>query len=284
MTSGGYGAQAVYWYCAPMSDRVFPALLKYWRGRSGLSQLGLALTADVSARHVSYLETGRAQPSEAMVLRLMAALDVPLRHQNDALIAAGFAGRFAEGAMDGLPEAVQSAIDRMLRQQEPFPMTVLAPDYTILQHNAAAGRAFAQFVAEPARLSTDSVDMFALILDPALAKRFVRDWPVVARQMLMRLQREISRTGDPRLVDLLDRAMRYPDVDAAWRYPDEDPQTYSTMEVWLEKGEVTLGFFTTLTAFSAPCNVLLDELRLESYFPLDDKTRRFCEQMAVDVG
>lgn len=276
--------RAVSCYGAPMADRMFSALLKYWRGRRGLSQLDLALSADVSARHVSYLETGRAQPSEAMVLRLMAALDVPLRHQNDALIAAGFAGRFPEGALDKLPEAVQAAIDRMLRQQEPYPMTVLAADYTILQHNVAAARLFAQFVADPARLNTAAIDMFALILDPALAKPFVRGWRIVARQMLMRLQREISRTGDRRLVTLLDRAMRYPDVDAAWRYPDDDPQTYSTMEVWLEKDETTFGFMTTLTAFSAPCNVLLDELRLESYFPLDDKTRLFCDLMAVDKG
>ena len=86
-----------------MSDRLFAALLKYWRGRSGLSQLDLALAADVSSRHVSYLETGRAQPSQAMVLRLFSTLGVPLRHQNEALAAAGFARRFAEPALAELP-------------------------------------------------------------------------------------------------------------------------------------------------------------------------------------
>lgn len=215
-----------------------------------------------------------------MVLRLMEALGVPLRHQNDALIAAGFAGRFPEVALDGLPEAVQSAINRMLLQQEPYPMAVMAADYTVLQHNAAAGRIFAQFVAVPERLTAGPVDMFTLILDPALGRTFVRDWQMIARRMLIRLQREISRTGDGRLVALLDRVLKFPGVDTLLRHPDEEPQSYSTMEIWLEREDMVLGFLTTLTAFSAPCNMLLDELRLESYFPLDEKTRLLCEQMA----
>lgn len=269
-------------YRGPMANRVFPALLKYWRGRSGLSQLDLALAADVSSRHLSYLETGRAQPSKSMVLRLMATLNVPLRHQNDALIAAGFAARFPEAAMDSLPDAVQSAMDRMLQQQEPFPMTVLAADYRILRHNAAAQRVFGQFTADPQRLATQPLDMFALILDPAFGKPFVQEWHKVARHMLMRLQRELSRTGDVRLALLLDRAMKYPDVEASWRYPDDDAKSYSTLEVWLRRDDLTLGFMTTLTAFSSPGNVLLDELRLESYFPLNDATRLACERLAAE--
>ncbi|QWG21984.1 helix-turn-helix transcriptional regulator [Bradyrhizobium sediminis] len=265
-----------------MANRVFPALLKYWRGRSGLSQLDLALAANVSSRHLSYLETGRAQPSESMVLRLMAALNVPLRHRNDALIAAGFAVHFPEAALEALADAVQSAISRMLQQQEPFPMTVLAADYRILQYNAAAQRVFGQFMAEPRLLAAQPLDMFALILDPALGKPFVREWSKVARHMLMRLQREVSRTGDVRLASLLDRAMRYPEVESSWRYPDDNAETYSTLEVWLQRGDLTLGFMTTLTAFSAPGNVLLDELRLESYFPLNAETRVACERLASD--
>lgn len=268
-------------YCGAMINRIFPALLKYWRGRSGLSQLDLALAADVSVRHLSCLETGRAQPSESMVLRLLATLNVPLRHQNDALIAAGFAAHFLDPALDSLPDAVQSAMDRMLQQQEPFPMTVLAADYKILQHNAAARRVFGQFTANPQLLSPQSVDMFALILDPALGKPFVRDWHTVARHMLTRLQRELSRSGDVRLASLLDRAMQYPGVESSWRYPDEDAKTYSTLEVWLQRDGLTLGFMTTLTAFSSPGNVLLDELRLESYFPLNEATRVACERLAA---
>ena len=160
-------------------------------------------------------------------------------------------------------------------------MTVLSADYTILQHNAAAQRVLGQFTADPQLLGTPPLDMFALIFDPALGKSFVRDWHQVARHMLMRLQRELSRTGDVRLASLLERAMQYPDVEASWRYPDDEAETYSTLEVWLQRNDLTLGFMTTLTAFSSPGNVLLDELRLESYFPLDDATRVACERLAA---
>lgn len=216
------------------------------------------------------------------MLRLMAALNVPLRHQNDALIAAGYVARFAEPAMGSLAPAVQWAMERMLLRQEPFPMTVLAADYRIVQYNPAARRVFAKFSTNPRLLEAQPLDMFALILDPALGKPFVRDWHKVARCMLMRLQRELSRTGDVRLALLLDRVMQYPDVEASWRYPDDDVTSYSALEVWLQRNDLTLGFMTTLTAFASPGNVLLDELRLESYFPLNEATQVACEQLAAE--
>src|SRR5215831_6165015 len=110
--------------------RLFPALLRHWRMRRGLSQLDLALAADVSPRHVSFLETGRAQPSREMVLRLGATLGVPLRDQNSMLRAAGFPDQFPEPRLEGgLPEGVTQAIERMLAQQEPFPMVVFDRHY-----------------------------------------------------------------------------------------------------------------------------------------------------------
>lgn len=214
----------------------------------------------------------------------MATLGVPLRHQNDALLAAGFSARFPDPALQTLSPAVQWAIDRMLRQQEPYPMTVLSADYKLVQHNAAARRVFGLFVAEPERLEVQGLDMFALILDPALGRQFVRDWAGVARRMLMRLQRELSRTGDARLAALLDRALRYPGIEASWRYPDDDVRSFDTLDIWLERDDLALGFMTTLTAFASPGNVLLDELRLESYFPLDTATQAACERLAAELS
>ena len=264
-----------------MSDRLFPALLKYWRGRSGLSQLDLALAADVSSRHLSYLETGRAKPSEAMVLRLFSTMGVPLRHQNEALVAAGFARRFNEPALTELPAPVQSAIAQMLRQQEPFPMTVLTADYRIVERNAAANAVFSQVVADPARLASGPLDMVTLIFDPALARGAFVDWPLTARRVLGRLQRELLRTGDERLSGLLDRALQYPGVDPSWRHPDDTDRVDATLEVRLQRGDVKLGFLTTLTAFTSPGTVSLEELRLESYFPLDEVTREQCVSWAT---
>jgi len=267
-----------------MSDRLFPALLKYWRGRSGLSQLDLALAADVSSRHLSYLETGRAKPSEAMVLRLFSTMDVPLRHRNEALVAAGFVRRFDEPVMADLPAPVQAAIAQMLHQQEPFPMTVLAADYRIVDRNAAAAAVFSRIVEDPARLLSTSLDMVALIFDPALAQNAFVDWPNTARRMLHRLQRELLRTGDERLGALLDRALQYPGVDPSWRHPDDADRADAVLEVHLQRGDLKLGFLTTLTAFTSPGSISLEELRLESYFPLDDITREFCLSLASRHG
>lgn len=267
-----------------MSDRLFPALLKYWRSRGGLSQLDLALAADVSPRHLSYLETGRAKPSEAMVLRLFETMDVPLRHQNEALVAAGFVRRFDEPAVTELPAPVRAAIAQMLRQQEPFPMTVLAADYRIVDRNLAADALFSRIVADPARLSSTPLDMVALIFDPTLARHAIVDWPVAARRVLSRLQRELLRTGDERLGALLDRALRYPGVDPSWRHPDDKDRIDATLEVRLQRGDLRLGFLTTLTSFTSPGMVSLEELRLEGYYPLDEVTREQCESWASAVA
>jgi hypothetical protein len=122
--------------------------------------------------------------------------------------------------------------------------------------------------------------MVTLIFDPALARGAFIDWPLTARSVLGRLQRELLRTGDERLCALLDRALKYPGVDALWRHPDDTDRVDATLEVRLQRGDVKLGFLTTLTAFTSPGTVSLEELRVESYFPLDEVTREQCESWA----
>jgi len=264
-----------------VTGRLFPALLRYWRDCRGISQLDLALTAGVSSRHVSFLESGRSKPSEAMVLRLMVALDVPLREQNQILLAAGFTARFPEPALDEVEPAVEHAISRMMQQQEPYPLTVLSGGYDILRSNGAAGALFAHFVAEPARLPTPPLNMFSLLFDPSLVRPFVTDWARVGHQMIARLHREaLQHRTDDRLRALIQRTLAYPDVPSAWRRPDFSAHCGSTLEIQLCRGEVRLGFLTTMTMFSAPQQVTLDELRIESYFPLDEATRSTCIRMA----
>src|SRR5216684_3786239 len=181
----------------PRSEtRLFPALLRHWRTLRGLSQLDLALAADVSSRHVSFLETGRAQPSREMVLRLATTLSVPLREQNDLLRAAGFPDAFAEPGLEGgQPPGVAQAIDRMLAQQEPFPMTVLDRHYSVLRTNGGGTR--------------------------LLARPFVVDWERVAHAFVSRLHREtLAKPADAGLAALLRSLFEYPDVPEAWRQPD----------------------------------------------------------------
>jgi transcriptional regulator with XRE-family HTH domain len=263
-----------------VSSRLFSAVLRYWRGRRGLSQLDLALHAGVSARHVSFLESGRAQPSEAMVVRLMDALDVPLRDRNEALRAAGFDARFPEPALAAIPAAIDEAIERMMAMQEPYPLTVISPIADVLRSNRAANAIFSRFVADPTALGS-KLNMFSLVFDPQLMRPFIANWPSVARQMLARLHREsLQRGGDQRLAALAKRALTYPDVPEAWHGPDFTQDVDPVFSVHLRRDDIRLSFFTTITTFSSPSLVTLDELRIESSFPLDPSTRAFCETHA----
>jgi transcriptional regulator with XRE-family HTH domain len=260
-----------------MSDALFSALLKYWRGRRGLSQLDLALAADVSARHISFLETGRARPSEEMVLLLAAALAVPLRQQNRLLDAGGFPPRFAE--RDTIPPSVEAALARMMSQQEPYPLTVLSGGYDILRSNRAAQSLFTRLLAGRAQPAT--LNPFDLVFNPQLLRPFVVRWERLARTMLARLQREtLHRNAEPHLGPLLERVLAYPDVQRAWLAPDFSTPMEPVVTIEFQRDELSLAFLGTVTVFSAPQEAALEELRIESFFPLDARTAAACERLA----
>jgi transcriptional regulator with XRE-family HTH domain len=267
----------------PRTDAgLFPALLRHWRTRRGMSQLDLAVAADVSSRHVSFLETARAKPSREMVLRLGATLDVPLRDQNEMLRAGGFTAEFTEPSVDGeLPPAVAQAIDRMLVLYEPFPLTVLDRVYNVLRTNVAAMRVVGQFVAEPA-LMPARLNAFHLLFDPRLCRPFILDWERIAHAMVARLHREVlARAGDAGLTGLLHSLFEYPGVSESWRQPDFSTPSEPLATFRLKRGDLELAFLTTITGFSAPGNVTLEELRFETYLPLDDATERACRRLAA---
>jgi len=263
-----------------MNGRLFPALLRFWRHRRGLSQLDLALEAEVSARHLSFLESGRAQPSEGMVLRLLSTLQVPLRAQNEVLQAAGFEPRFAEPAFEALSPEVEQALTQMMHRQEPFPLLVLGGDFTIVRRNRAAANVFGAFVTEPDAMPKRP-DMFSMVFDPRLLRSAVVDWETVARGMLGRLQRELlQRGGDARLEALLARTLAFPDLPPSWKHADLAQAPPPTQRVRLKRDEHSVGFLVAITAFAAPCQVTLEELRVEACFPLDAETTRTCERLA----
>jgi transcriptional regulator with XRE-family HTH domain len=257
--------------------RLFPALLRHFRARRGMSQLDLAVAADVSARHVSYLETARAQPSREMVLRLGATLDVPLREQDAMLRAAGFAEEFSEPSP--LPSGVAKAIDRMLAQHEPFPMTVLDRRYDVTQTNQGAVRVLGALVADPSALPRP-LNVFALLFDPRLCRPFIVEWERAAHDLTARLHREVLARPDPELSALLRSLFEYPDVPESWRQPDFSVPNDPTLTLRMKRAELQLAFLTAITTFNAPQNALLEELRVESYFPLDEATARACERLS----
>jgi transcriptional regulator with XRE-family HTH domain len=260
---------------------LFPALIKHWRTRRGLSQLDLALAADVSSRHVSFLETGRAQPSREMILRLASALSVPLRDQNVLLGAAGYPEMFPEPPVDeGLAGPVGVVLDRMLAQHEPFPMVVLNRHYDLLRANRGASALLARLIADPTRLGAPS-NVFRILFDPHLIRPFVVDWERVARALLARLHREsLERPSDTGLAALLRSLFEYPDVPQDWKQPDLSLPSEPFLTLRLRRDDLEIAFVTTMTVFSAPQNVTLDELRIESYFPLDEPSRLACERLA----
>lgn len=262
--------------------RVFPAMLVFFRKRRGFSQLRLAVEAGVSPRHVSFLESGRATASEAMALRLMSTLRVPLREQNDALRALGVPPRFDDASLEELPREIGEAIDAMLAQHEPYPMTVVTPDGSVIASNRAATRIFAAFVADPRALPTP-IDMVSLLFDPMLMRPFVIDWESVARSVLCRLSRERLDHPRPELVDrLLERALSFPDVPASWRFPDFSRPISPAFVTRLERDGLRVAFLVTITTLSSPSHVTLEELRFEAAHPLDDETREVCRGLVEE--
>lgn len=267
-----------------MQGQLFPALLKYWRSKRGLSQLDLATEAEVSSRHLSFLESGRAKPSAEMVLRLFSVLRAPLRAQNQALRAAGFSPRYPEPSLEALPPHIAAALEQMMTEHQPYPLTVVGLDGRILRANAAARVLFGDFLREPSRLP-DPPDMISLTFDPLLMRPFLLNWEEVAHGMVARLHREhLERPEDPRLADALTRALAYPGVPGEWRRPDLSEEISPALTVQLQRGTLRIGFLVTVTIFSAPQQVTLDELRIESCYPLDDQTRAWCRQRLSGSG
>jgi transcriptional regulator with XRE-family HTH domain len=250
-----------------------------------MSQLDLAVAADVSSRHVSFLETGRAQPSREMVLRIAATLSVPLRDQNAMLRAAGFDDEFPESSFEGgMPPGVARAIESMLAKHEPFPMTVLDRRYEVLRSNRAAVSLLTRFVADPAALPARP-NAFAALFDPRLGRPFVVDWERVAHAFVARLHRQtLARPDDAELGALLRSLFEYPGVPEAWRQPDFSVPSEPVLTLRLRRDDLEVAFLTTLTVFHAPQNVTLEEIAIDSYFPLDEETDRICRRLAAEAG
>jgi hypothetical protein len=176
---------------------------------------------------------------------------------------------------------IRQALEQMMTQQEPFPLVVVGGDFTILRANHGAQALFGTFIAEPACMPK-SPDLFTLLFHPQLLRPFVHDWPGLARRLLGRLQREVLQRGDDdRLQALLERIMAFPDVPLAWRHPDFSTEAPAAQTLRLTRDRIRVGFLVAITKLSAPQQVLLDELSIESCFPLDEATRETCKRLAL---
>jgi transcriptional regulator with XRE-family HTH domain len=239
-------------------------LLRGWRQRRRLSQLELALGADVSARHVSFIETGRSVPSREMVMHLAQRLDVPLRERNALLLAAGYAPAFRErGLSDPALASARQAVDLLLAGHEPYPAIAVDRHWSLLASNCAASRLLAGVA--PALLQPP-VNVLRVSLHPdGIAPRIANlaEW---RGHLLGRLAHQVDVTGDPVLADLLQELRAYP-VPPGPAMTDVDSGVVIPLRLTTPAG--TLRLISTTTVFGTPVEVTLSELALETFFPAD---------------
>ncbi|MEU8346984.1 Transcriptional regulator, contains XRE-family HTH domain [Actinomadura meyerae] len=240
----------------------FGDLLRGWRHHRRISQLDLAIAADVSARHVSLVETGKSNPSAAMVLRLAEHLDVPLRERNRLLLAAGFAPRYPERPLDGdaLP-AARDAVARVLSAHEPFPALVFDRRWNILMTNRAVEPFFASVHPD---LLRPPVNLIRLGLDPRGFAPLVANLADVRAVFRSRVARQLAKAPDPELAALYEELLAPGDGPPG---PSADADVVIPMIIRIGGREVRL--FSTITTFGTPMDITLDEIAVESYYPAD---------------
>lgn len=256
----------------PAATSPVGGILKQWRGLRGLSQLELAHDANTSARHLSFVETGRARPSREMVQRFAEALDMPLRERNALLLAAGFAAVYRERPLDD-DAMVQArrALEFILKAHEPFPALVMSRTWDLLAANQAAGRLMAWLGAGNAPVGTPP-NVLRLLLHPDGLRPYIADWESAAASLIARARREDGPAGDETMARLLDEVLQYPGIPRKWRAPDFDAEVLPLLPLTFEKDGVRSSWFTTIATFGTPQDITLQELRIESFFPADEET------------
>ena len=247
-------------------------LLRQWRQRRGLSQLDLAIGADVSARHVSLVETGKSKPSADMILRLADQLQVPLRDRNRLLLAGGFAPRYAERPLvDNALSAVHDAIRRVLRAHEPYPAVVFDRRWNIVMTNRAVDPFFAQVAPE---LLRPPVNLLRLGLDPRGFARMVVNLADVRAVFRTRISRQLATAPDPELTALYEELLAPEPDDASSQQIDTDV----VIPMILRVGGQELRLFSTITTFGTPMDITIDEIAIESYYPADADSAAYFTQ------
>ncbi|MEO3792338.1 helix-turn-helix transcriptional regulator [Nonomuraea sp. B10E15] len=251
-------------------EESFGDLLRSWRQRRRVSQLDLAIEAGVSARHVSFLETGRARPSREMVLKLAEELEVPLRHRNRLLVSAGFAPIYPERAVRA-PEMhlVRQALDRILAGHEPYPALVVDAAWNLV----AANKAAAMFMeGVPAELLAEPVNVMRLSLHPDAMGGRLLNLAEVRAHLLHRLRRQAETSGDGRLAELHDElaSYAYPGVDLNVAHVPGPGDILLPLRV--AAGDRVLSMFTTIATFGTPMDVTVSELAIETFWPADEET------------
>lgn len=257
----------------------FGALLRDWRQRRRMSQLDLSLAANVSARHLSFLETGRSRPSREMVLQLAERLDIPLRERNLLLAAAGFTPVYPRRALDA-PEmsAVREAVDLVLRTHQPYPAIAVDRYWNIVAMNPAA-LILAQDL-EPELLGPPP-NVYRITFHPKGWVHRVANYAEVANDLIARLRRDVTTSADPELEALLREVEAYGTLPPTPLHP---PAQSVVLPVRFRHPAGELSLFTVIATFGTPVDVTVSELAIETFFPADEATAERLRRLAEATG
>src|SRR5579872_5662733 len=269
-------------YCRIMTAAVLPPvgnLLREWRQRRRLSQLDLACEAEISTRHLSFLETGRSAPSREMVMRLAEQLDIPMRERNVLLIAAGYAPVFSENTLnDPALDSARRAIDLMLQTQKPYPAFVIDRHWNIVASNGAMPW---MYKGVAGHLLQRPINGLRLTLHPeGLAPRIANlaEWRA---HLLARLRRQIQVTADPVLSDLMLEISAHPLMTGTGQAHPAANEAAVTVPFKIHTDAGLLSFFSMTAVFGTPVDITLAELSLEFFLPADAATAEAVGAMAA---
>lgn len=257
----------------------FAGLLKRWRTTRRLSQEQLAFEAEISTRHLSFLENGKSKPSREMVLLLASALELELRERNTMLTSAGFAAVYTSSALESLEMApVRRAIDLLLAKQEPYGAVVFDRAWNLVRMNQGAMRMLNRFLPSPPDDPTILTNLARSILHPQGLRPSMVNWVEVATFALERLERECTMfPHDDERRALLSEVRTYPGVEVL--RPFEITASAPVSLVHMKHGDDEARLFTMLTTLGTPLDVTAQELTVESYFPADEATERWAASL-----
>lgn len=271
----------------PTTLHGFGSSLRWWRTTRRFSQLQLAGAAEVSSRHISYLETGKAQPSREMVIHLATVLELPLRDQNLLLHEAGFAPAYSEQDLDA-PEMddVRRVIGWILTAHSPNPALVVDRRGDVVDANPAAFRLLDELVPDDSKALSPTLNAHRLVLHPEGIRPRTDNWEEVATNILQRLEREHAhRPADQALGELLAEMLSYPDLQGLRRQTElpSGADLVVTLRASTRSGD-RISLLSTIATIGAPYDVTLDELRLETFFPGDEETATVLAGWATEAN
>jgi len=267
---------------AASNGSAFGRLLKDWRAQRGFSQLGLAVVARTTQRHLSFIESGRATPSREMILRLAVTMGLSLRQQNALMLAAGYAPVWRQRDLSAPHLAiVNSALDYMLSQHEPYPAFVIDRCWNLLRANRGALN-LTEFLtgAAPAATPPEPINLAVALLAPDGLRPFIVNWQEVALHFIRGVQADAHADGIAETTDLLNRLLAMPDVRSAAELITPEEAQAPVLPIHFQRGHTSFRLFTTIATLGTPRDVTLEDIRIEFFFPMDEPTARLLRTWA----